>query len=149
MEGRSPFRPAFGENKGPIRERECEKRSATGRLGSFGSPPQTAGDHQMDDGMQITGESQDDPFAEPRHIEKLASAEVLGGWSHSPKHEWVRDPDFLEHRATGAPPQSLDVERDVRELRHEGIVPVPMPVQASNILVAIAIDIYREDWEFR
>nr|WP_293417094.1 hypothetical protein [Piscinibacter sp.] len=111
------FRACFGEHQRAgieLEGRQCRLR----RFGAGGQPLQPAGDHQVDDEVQLALEGDHHPLAEPLdagHWPPLGAADRR---HRGTQHEGVRHAHTLQRGAVQPGRQALDVDGDVRQFRH-------------------------------
>jgi hypothetical protein len=108
----------LGQDERARREVERGQAHLAGDAGAGRFPVQAARNHQVDDDEQLVFERDDDALAEPAEAGDLTAGDGRGRRIDGAQQERARDPDALEPRAIDARPQRLDVDGDVRKLRH-------------------------------
>ena len=81
-------------------------------------PAQAPGDHQVDHDEAAAVELEDDLLGESPHAGDGPTPYILDRGRHGAKHEGTRQPDVVQHLAGDTPIQVLDVDGEVRQLRH-------------------------------
>ena len=84
-------------------------------------PPETAGNHQVDDEEQVPLDAPYDAFAEA--TQPLDPTTVQGRHRRRDRvdQERTRDPGALEPRALEPRPERVQVEFDIRQFRHTSL----------------------------
>ena len=85
-------------------------------------PLEPAGDHQVNHQEQPTLEDEDDPLAEPANLEHAPSAGCAERRVEGAHHERTRDANTLQRLTGHARRDRLDVDGDVRKLRHAAVL---------------------------
>src|ERR1043166_1569124 len=120
MQRGAAFRSGFGEREYAGRKLERGEVVATAGFGTFRLPVQSTGDHQMDDDEQLAVRLDRDAFAESLDGDDALADQVGEWWLDGAEQERRLETDLFERLADDPAPERLDVDGDVRQLRHCG-----------------------------
>jgi hypothetical protein len=101
--------------RGPEEERRVQELDARRLAG--GLPLQAPELHEVHDQVQIAGERHDDALRHARHTDDLAALRLLPRGHDRAQEERRHQADPLERLPDDPPLQTLDVDRDVGQLR--------------------------------
>ena len=118
IERRPLLGAGLGEQQRPGREVEGREPDPAGRLGPVPLPTQTAGDHQVENDVQVAGEAEHDALAEPAQVFDRPSDQLGDRRIDRAQDERAGQPHALERLADNAGAQGLEVDGDVGQLGH-------------------------------
>src|SRR6185295_15362797 len=119
MQRSPPLGTRFGESQRPVIKLESRQRTPFGTALTACEPMQAPGDHQVDDQPEVILKAKRDTFAEAPHFPDTL-AEGLPQWRlRASEKKWTRQAHALERTALHPSSKCFDVERDVRQFRHE------------------------------
>ena len=122
MQRGPPFRARLGQDHRPRREVEAGETDLSRQLGARGLPMEAARDHEVQNEKEVALESNHDALAEPSEPGDPAAGRVRQRRVDGTEQERARDPRALQPGAGDARFESFDVDDDVRQLRHLGIL---------------------------
>src|SRR5579864_707156 len=108
---------ARGEVKGGQRRVLAANLDAA-RLWPSRFPMQPAGDHQVQDEIQVIIETPDDALSQPEHVVYSSAVQLAQGRLVRSQKKWAADFRLLQHLSPNPRPQPFDVDRNVGKLRH-------------------------------
>ena len=116
------FGAGLGEDQRAVREVERGEADLARQLRAPRLPVQPAGDHQVEDEEEVVVEREDDALAEPRDASDhlpLDRAERRRRRSHQKRAD---QPNAVDRLADDPRGKRFDVDRDVRQFRHDRII---------------------------
>ena len=121
VDGRALLRARLGHEKRPRRAIQGGHADLARDLRPGRLPVQAPGDHEVEDHEELVVQLDDDPLAQSPQATHGLAADGGEGRVDGAQHEGAGEPDALEPGAEDARPQRLDVDGDVRELRHPAV----------------------------
>src|SRR5690242_18358368 len=118
MQRRAPFRSSLGEQEGAVRKVKRRQARLTGNERVRRQPSEPARDHQVNDHERLIVHRPDDPLAKTRYIANGPTLDVLNRRANGSKQKWAGKTDALERPTDDAGAKRVEVQLDVRELRH-------------------------------
>jgi hypothetical protein len=118
VERRAARRAGLGEEERPGWEIEGGQRDPPGRLRAARAPPESAGDHEVNDEEELILQLEHDPLSDPSERQHALSLGRGDRRLHRAEKKWTQDPDVLDRLSADARGERLQVEEDVGELGH-------------------------------
>jgi len=119
MERRATLRPRFRQHERPFRKIE---RGKSGGFRARGFPVEAPGDHQVEDEKQPVVEREHDPFSEAAERPEREPAERIERRVDGAEEKGGGEANSEERVARAATHDVFDVDRDVGEFGHTGMM---------------------------